>query len=145
MTRGFSLRAYLRTATTSPDGLRDERAGANGNNDQTPLRAELFSADQMEQHGRTLAGAHALSQSAPQNRLLRRLDENEQVLIEVCDLLTAAVKSKQRIAPAGEWLLDNFYLIEEQIRTARQHLPKGYSRGLPRLAQGPSTRIAAGL
>ena len=138
MNRGFSLRAYLRTATTSPDGLRDERAGANGINDQTPLRAELFSADQMEQHGRTLAGAHALSQSAPQNRLLRRLDENEQVLIEVCNLLTAAVKSKQRIAPAGEWLLDNFYLIEEQIRTARQHLPKGYSRGLPRLAQGPS-------
>ncbi len=54
------------------------------------------------------------------------------------NLLTAAVKSKRRIAPAGVWLLDNFYLIEEQIRTARRHLPKDYSRGLPRLAQGPS-------
>ena len=138
MNRGFSLRAYLRTATTSPNGLRDERAGTNGTDDQTPLRSELFSADQMEQHGKALASAHALSQSAPQNRLLRRLDENEQVLIETCTLLTAAVKSKRRIAPAGVWLLDNFYLIEEQIRTARRHLPKGYSRGLPRLGQGPS-------
>jgi cellobiose phosphorylase len=106
--------------------------------DQTPLRAELFSADQMEVHGRTLARSHTLSRFAPQNRLLRRLDENEQVLIDACNSLTLVVRSKLRIAPAGEWLLDNFYLIEEQIRTARRHLPRGYSRGLPRLAQGPS-------
>ncbi len=95
MNRGFSLRAYLRTATASPNG---ERAGTNGIDDQTPLRAELFSADQMEQHGNALAGAHVLSKSRPQNRLLRRLEENERVLIETCNLLTAAVKSKRRIA-----------------------------------------------
>ena len=53
-------------------------------------------------------------------------------------MLTEAVRSRLRIPPSGEWLLDNFYLIEEQIRTARQHLPKEYSRGLPHLAQGPS-------
>jgi cyclic beta-1,2-glucan synthetase len=44
----------------------------------------------------------------------------------------------RRITPAGEWLLDNFYLIEEQIRTARRHLPKGYSRELPTLRHGAS-------
>ena len=71
------------------------------------MRAELFSASQMEQHGATPAAAHVPSSSAPQNRLLQRLDENEQVLVETCGLLTAAVKSKQRIAPAAEWLLDN--------------------------------------
>ena len=138
MSRGFSLRDYLRTAAALPNGLRAEQSATNGVDDQTPLRAELFSADQMELHGSALARAHALSKSQPQNRLLQRLDENEQVLIDACDLLTAAVKSKRRIAPAGVWLLDNFYLIEEQIRTARRHLPKDYSRGLPRLAQGPS-------
>jgi hypothetical protein len=52
--------------------------------------------------------------------------------------LTAAVTDNRRITPAGEWLLDNFYLIEEQINTAKRHLPKGYSRELPRLAHGPS-------
>ena len=138
MSRGFSLRDYLRTAAALPNGLRAEQSGTNGVDDQTPLRAELFSADQMELHGSALARAHALSRSQPQNRLLQRLDENEQVLIDACELLTATVKSKRRIAPAGVWLLDNFYLIEEQIRTARRHLPKDYSRGLPRLAQGPS-------
>jgi len=40
--------------------------------------------------------------------------------------------------PAAEWLLDNFYLIEDQIQLARRHLPEQYSRELPRLANGPS-------
>jgi hypothetical protein len=43
--------------------------------------------------------------------------------------------------PAAEWLLDNFYLIEEQIRTAKRHLPKGYSRELPRLSTGLSAHL----
>ena len=43
-----------------------------------------------------------------------------------------------RVSPAGEWLLDNFYLIDEQIRTTKRHLPKGYSRELPRLSNSPS-------
>ncbi|MGB5132170.1 MAG: hypothetical protein WBO00_06120, partial [Steroidobacteraceae bacterium] len=138
MSYWFSFMAFLRSAVASPDGRRARRRGPNESDELTPLRAELFSADQLEQHGKALAGAHAVGRSPPQNRLLKRLDENEKVLIDTCSLLTAAVKSKLRIAPAGEWLLDNFYLIEEQIRTARRHLPKGYSQGLPRLSQGPS-------
>ncbi|MEM5787319.1 MAG: hypothetical protein AAGU11_08375, partial [Syntrophobacteraceae bacterium] len=61
--------------------------------------------------------------------------------LSVHNLLTEAVKADRRITPAGEWLLDNFYLIEEQIRTARRHLPKGYSRQLPRLLDGPSAGL----
>ena len=109
--------------------------------EEPPLRSELFSADQMEQHGRRLAAAHRLAPGRAPDRLLTRLAENESVLMEVCDLLTAAVTADRRITPAGEWLLDNFYLIEEQIRTAKRHLPKGYSRELPRLANGPSARL----
>src|SRR5438477_2959098 len=74
-------------------------------------------------------------------RFLRDLAENEDVLIGVYGLLTDAVRADRRIAPAGEWLLDNFYLIEEQIRTAKRHLPKSYSRELPRLMNGPSAGL----
>ncbi|MHB8066739.1 MAG: GH36-type glycosyl hydrolase domain-containing protein [Desulfobaccales bacterium] len=109
--------------------------------DEPPLRSELFSAEQMEQHGKTLAGSHQLSPGGPQGRLLKRLAENKDVLIGVRNLLTEAVKANRRITPAGEWLLDNFYLIEEQIRTAKRHLPKGYSRELPRLLNGPSAGL----
>ena len=109
--------------------------------DELPLRSELFSADQMEQHGKILAGAHQLKSGRPRDRLLARLAENERLLLEVHKLLTEDVKTDRRIAPAGEWLLDNFYLIEEQIRTARRHLPKGFSRELPRLLDGCSAGL----
>ncbi len=109
--------------------------------EEPPLRSELFSADQMEQHGKNLASAHRLAPGRALDRLLTRLRDNEDKLVEVCDLLTAAVTANRRIAPAAEWLLDNFYLIEEQIRTAKRHLPKGYSRELPRLARGPSAGL----
>ncbi len=108
---------------------------------EPPLRAELFSADQMEQHGKNLAGSHQLSPGHAADQLLARLAENEDVLLGVRNLLTEAVQANRRTTPAGEWLLDNFYLIEEQIRTARRHLPKGYSRELPRLLTGPSAGL----
>src|SRR3990170_3866121 len=108
---------------------------------EPPLRSELFSSEQMEQHGKTLAGLHKLGLEHARDRLLTRLDENEGVLLGVRSLLTEAIKSTRRITPAGEWLLDNFYLLEEQIRTARRHLPKGYRRELPRLLSGPSAGL----
>ena len=117
-------------------GLAQEVAG-----DEPPLRSELFSSDQMKRHGKALADSHKLSLGRASDRLLTRLAENEGVLIGARNLLTEAVKANRRIVPAGEWLLDNFYLIEEQIRMARRHLPKGYSRELPRLLNGPSAGL----
>ena len=109
--------------------------------DELPLRAELFSADQMEQHGKSLAGVHRVKSGRPRDRLLARLAENERLLLEVHNLLTEVVKADRLVTPAGEWLLDNFYVIEEQIRMARRHLPKGYSRELPRLSGCPSAGL----
>ena len=109
--------------------------------EEPPLRSELYSADQMEVHGGTLAGAHRLAARRAPDRLLARLAANERILTDVCERQAAAVAAGLRITPAAEWLLDNFYLIEEQVRTARRHLPKGYSRELPGLANGPSAGL----
>ncbi len=107
-------------------------------NEKPPIRAELFSAEQMEQYAKTVAKNHLLSSGHRTEKLLKRLADNEELLIEVHNLLTESVKETSRISPAGEWLLDNFYLIEEQIRTGKRHLPKGYSSGLPQLSEGLS-------
>ena len=110
-------------------------------NEKPPLRSELFSADQMANYSKALAGRHLVVTGRAPNELLKRLANNEEVLLEVHDLLTDAVKENHRIIPAGEWLLDNFYLIQEQIRTGKKHLPKGYSEDLPRLSIGPSAGL----
>ncbi len=109
--------------------------------DEPPLRAELFSADQMEAHGKKLAGLHKLSSRRNPDQLLKRLSENEIVLSGSLDLFTVAANEGRPITPAQEWLIDNYYLIEEQIRLAKRHLPKNYSQQLPRLENGPSAGL----
>jgi cellobiose phosphorylase len=106
--------------------------------DEQPLRSELFNVEQLERHAKTLAASHQLAAGRAADKLIARLNENERILVQTYHLVTAAAERKRRISPAAEWLLDNFYLIEEQIRTARRHLPPSYSRELPRLANGPA-------
>ncbi len=142
MNAGTKLTGYLRQLTIRLRGSEWPRFSPD---EEAPLRSELFSADQMEQYGKGLAASHKLSAGRAPDKLLARLAANETTLVSVCKLLTLAVTANRRITPAGEWLLDNFYLIEEQIRTAKRHLPKGYSRELPRLdslASGPSGETA---
>ena len=101
-----------------------------------PLRAELFSVDQLAHHARTLALETKSVVQRGSNGLLAQLRRNERGLREF-NRATFEVDPRRRITPAAEWLLDNFYLIEEQIQMARRHLPRGYSRELPRLIDGP--------
>ncbi len=61
--------------------------------DELPLRSELFSAAQMEQHGKILAQTHRLRQDRARDQLLPRLAENEALLSEACNVLTLAVKA----------------------------------------------------
>ncbi len=107
---------------------------------EPPLRADLFSVDQLARHARALAANHQVATREGSNRLLDRLVQNEERL-RTFNRQTLAVGQSRRITPAAEWLLDNFYLIEEQIQMARRHLPRGYSRELPRLVNGQSAGL----
>jgi cyclic beta-1,2-glucan synthetase len=102
-----------------------------------PLRAELFSVDQLARHAQSLAVDHQIVTQPSANRLLARLNGNE-LRLRAFNRSTPVVNRHRRISPAAEWLFDNFYLIEEQIQMARRHLPRSYSRELPRLLTGPS-------
>ena len=119
-------------------GLSERRFVKKRSDGESPLRSELFSIDQMRQRGGELAGLHRLTPRRAPELLLTRLQDNKKVLTEIAALLSSGDPANRRIAPAEEWLLDNFYLIEEQIQTAKRHLPGNYSRQLPRLESGPS-------
>ena len=103
-----------------------------------PLRAELFSLDQLREHAAFLGGRHAIDARRRPDRLLGRLSDNARVLREAREVVAQSAAEGRRIALAAEWLLDNFYLIEQQIVLARRHLSPGFSRELPQLASGPS-------
>ncbi len=115
-------------------------AGKN-DSEKLPLRSELFTREKLQQHAVTLAKRHVLITRQAPEQLLKRLSENEHILLEVHELLTNTLKGDGRVSPAGEWLLDNFYMIEEQIYTGKKHLPKGYSKTLPQLSKGQSAGL----
>lgn len=139
MNAGTKLSAYFRRFNARVGGSAWLESLSS---EEQPLRSELFSTEQMELHGKALAASHRLAPRRAPDQLLGRLAANETALVEVSKLLTAAVTENRRITPAGDWLLDNFYLIEEQIGTAKRHLPKGYSQELPRLDDSVSGALA---
>ncbi|HSC94602.1 MAG TPA: glycosyl transferase, partial [Burkholderiales bacterium] len=102
------------------------------------IREELFSIERLEQHAASLAAAQPVVAGRVTGRSLAvRLRENESVLLEAYRTIGHAVGAGRAITPAAEWLLDNYHLVEEQIREIRDDLPPGYYRQLPKLATGP--------
>jgi hypothetical protein len=100
----------------------------------------LFSAEQLARHARALAANHRTVIRRETNSLLASLDANERDL-RAFNCAIRGTESGHRLTPAAEWMLDNFYLIEEQIQMAKRHLPRGYSQELPRLLNGPSAGL----
>ena len=107
---------------------------------EAQFRGELFTPDQLSRHARTLAASHHVGSHVGPDVLLARLERNEEVIRAFNGTILALDKTR-RITPAADWLIDNFYIIEEQIQMARLHLPKGYSRELPRLLDGHSAGV----
>ncbi len=102
------------------------------------LREELFSIERLEQHAATLAAAQTVRKKPVARRPLGvRLRDNERTLLAAYRSIATAVGNGRAITPAAEWLLDNYHVIDEQIREIREDLPPGYYRQLPELAAGP--------
>jgi cyclic beta-1,2-glucan synthetase len=106
-------------------------------NDEEPIREELFSIERLEQYAAMLADEHQVSERPQRGQvLLPRFEENGRYLIEAYRKLTEAVFEGQGVSPAAEWLIDNFHVVEEQLREIRVDLPKSYYYELPKLVIG---------
>jgi cyclic beta-1,2-glucan synthetase len=102
-----------------------------------PIRAELFSVERLEQHAESLAAAQTVTTDSDSGRpLIPRVAENGRVLLEYYRATAKAVQQELTITPAAEWLVDNFYIVEEQLREIRDDLPVGFYKKLPKLASG---------
>lgn len=103
-----------------------------------PVREELFGVERLEQHAQSLAAAQTVTRRPPAVLPLQtRLSDNAAALLKAYRTSAADVESGGGVVPAAEWLLDNYHLVEEQVREIRDDLPPGYYRQLPKLASGP--------
>src|SRR6266550_4288677 len=109
---------------------------ASGDADEQPVRAEIFSVERLEQYAQTLAAEHKTVTKKARAQLLPRLEDNGRKLVTAYRSLVEAIRNGRTISPAAEWLVDNFHIVEEQLREIREDLPKSYYHELPKLAEG---------
>ena len=120
---------FLRAPKAPPPGLAHT---------EEIIRSELFSVERLEQHGETLAVAQRVTDRPGRGRLMApRVRDNGRVLLDAYRSIAGAIREERAITPAAEWLVDNFHVVEEQIREIRDDLPRGFYRQLPKLAEGP--------
>ena len=93
--------------------------------------------ERLEQHATTLATAQTVVDPSHQGRAVRpRIADNGRVLLESYRFLARAIKDERSITPAAEWLVDNYPIVDEQLREIHDDLPPDYYRELPKLAEG---------
>src|SRR5580698_7984537 len=103
-----------------------------------PVRAELFSVERLEEHARSLAAAQCVTAKPTRGYpLAGRLVDDGSVLLNAYRVIAKGIHERRAITPAAEWLVDNYYLVERQVREIQSALPPGYYRQLPKLAEGP--------
>jgi cyclic beta-1,2-glucan synthetase len=96
---------------------------------EEPIRAELFGVERLEQHAESLAAAQpVMSELEKGRRLLPRVEDNGRVLREAYRAIAKAIREDRAITPAAEWLVDNFHIVDEQLREIRDDLPAGATR-----------------
>ncbi len=107
-------------------------------NDSQPIRAELFGIERFREHAQSLARSQtAAGTPVSVYSVMRRLRDNAQSLLEAYKELSANAAAGRPITPAAEWLIDNYHLIQEQVRQTMADLPQGFYRQLPKIAAGP--------
>ncbi len=104
-----------------------------------PLRGDLLSAAQLDAHAYTLADDHRTAAVRPSggDPLRAALERDGRQIATAHQRLGEDLRRHELISPAAEWLIDNFHVVNEQIRAIRHDLPPGYYRQLPKLRDGP--------
>ena len=107
------------------------------------IKGALLDTQQLEDYLRKIASGHVLQDKSNKYTYpIPRLKENFEFITEVYNLLNEHIKLKLPIHPAGEWILDNFYIIDETVKTVTKELTlKKYTNFLG-IANGPYARFA---
>ncbi|WP_089609262.1 GH36-type glycosyl hydrolase domain-containing protein [Dehalobacterium formicoaceticum] len=90
---------------------------------EQPSQDVILSLEDLEKHGAEIAKTHRISKNpGSSDCLLSKMSENFTFITHVYQMLNQDIKDKVPVPAAAEWLLDNFYLIEEQVQEIKLSL-----------------------
>lgn len=102
------------------------------------INSQLVPFDQMEEHVVKMASEHAFSsKKSISSWPVPRLDDNYHFILSVYTQLNDDIQKNHDVSSSAEWILDNFYLIEEQVKQLRCELSKKTYSRLPVIKHGP--------
>lgn len=82
------------------------------------IKGVLLDKNQLENYLQKLASDNILKNKSDKNTYpVPRVKDNFEYITEVYNILTEHVKLGIPIHPAGEWILDNYYIIEKTVKT----------------------------
>ena len=106
--------------------------------EETVSLASPLSLAQIREHARRLAVEHQVDPHPRRNtRLLDRLSQVRQRIRLVCSDLSEAALLEQRTTPIAEWILDNEYITEGNVRDVQHSLSRRFLHALPSLHSRP--------
>ena len=104
---------------------------------QKPFRREMLSKELLALRAKDLAQENQdKDTNVKGKRLKSRFKENYVVLNTVYFSLSDIAQHNGFLAAGADWLLDNYHVIDEQVREIRRDLPSGYYKALPKITHG---------
>src|SRR5690349_3094590 len=106
---------------------------------EEPLRTEMRGLRRLEETAAELAQTHlVLFNEKGDDSLFLRFEENVRIIKKTYQNLIRLAQKGKTLAPSEEWLVDNYYLVAEQVREIREDLPRNFYSELPKLENAES-------
>ncbi len=102
-----------------------------------PLRVGIQGTRHLETIAVELAQAHQVVFDAKGDKtIFERFEENARILAAAYKSLNYIADQDKILSVTEEWIVDNYFIILDQIREIREDLPKEFYFQLPKLADG---------
>jgi hypothetical protein len=107
------------------------------NENSIEINDAMLGLEELERHAIEIARNHVVGKATKRSFwLVPRVEENFKCISQTYAKLNADSRDMFPMVPAAEWLLDNYYVIEEQVKDIKTNLSKGYYGELPILKAG---------
>lgn len=99
------------------------------------IKGTNLEQEQLNEYIKQIAEEHVISKKSEKETYpIYKLKENFETILETYQILNEHLKLGIKIHSAGEWLLDNFYIIEETVKNIEKGLKLNQYVKLPGLA-----------
>ncbi|RMD84520.1 MAG: DUF3131 domain-containing protein [Candidatus Dadabacteria bacterium] len=117
----------------------EKRNGSGPYTVEKPLRQDLLSQDGLILRALSIAEQY---KTVPFSRwkavnIYRRFTQNVKVIDQTYNVLREYARNDEPLTPGGEWLLDNYHIIDQHVRDIKVLFPRGFYRSLPLIKEGP--------